>query len=220
MRFTKELGVFVLRYVFLPNVPFWVLGNFFYFDRPLINLDYIVLGLMAPLLSRGMNITLFLIWLIADFFVSATSVFRLPISDFIRATGSITQLSFFVLAPLLLPFLLLILMLVKCATLFKKSLNFRMTGPGIIILMIFIMINATAAGSWFKEHLGLHGGNFSGSTIWRFAYSAVMDFQTPNPDESDFWKIDSATRKVEVELNTDPSSLPDSKHFANMHELK
>jgi hypothetical protein len=207
-RFIRQLGEFVLRYVCLPNIPFLVLGNFIYFDRPLINLDYIVLGLLAPLLSRGINLVLFFIWLLADLFVSTTSVFRLPISDFIRATGSVTQLSFLVLAPLLLPILLLILVLVKCATFFKTSRNYGSAGPGTILLMVFLLTNATGAGSWLKIHLGLHGGKFSDSTIWRFAYAAAMDFETPNLDKSNFWTVNSATSEVEAELNADLASLP------------
>jgi hypothetical protein len=209
MSFIKDLGSFVLRFVCLPNIPFLVLGSFIYFDRPLINLDYIVLGLFAPLFSKGVNLALFLLWLIGDLFVSATSIFRLPISDFIRATANIPQLSIFVLAPLLLPVLLLIIVLVKVASLFKAPRNYRTAWPGVIVLLAFTLINFTSADGWFKDHLGRQSDKFSDSALWRFAYAAVMDFRTPTLNESDFWRVSSATNKVQAALKSNPSSLPD-----------
>jgi hypothetical protein len=186
MQFIKQIGAFILRYVFLPNVPFLVLGNFINFDRPLISLDYIVLGVLAPLFSKGINLALFFIWLIADLFVSATSIFRLPISDFIRATADISQLSILVRAPLLLPILLLILALVRFAALFKAPSSHRIAGHGVIILLAFLILYSATASSSLKGHVGWHCSRFSDSTIWRFAYAAVLDFKTPKLEEERF----------------------------------
>jgi hypothetical protein len=174
----------------------------------LINFDYIGLGLLEPLLSRGANLALFGLWLLFDFLLSATNSFHLPISDLIRALPSTPYLSFGILFAVTLPILLIVILLVRLASLFKSPRCLRTTFWGSILLLAILPTDLISASGHSVSLLGTPTGQFSGSTLWRSAYITALDFQKSTLDRQDFWKIGSATKEAEQTLSRSSALLP------------
>src|SRR5438128_1287078 len=63
-------------YLLLPNVLFAILGQFVYVTRPLINVDYLLLGCIAGLLPRRVVTVAYALLIANDAFVSLSPVFH------------------------------------------------------------------------------------------------------------------------------------------------
>jgi phosphoglycerol transferase MdoB-like AlkP superfamily enzyme len=66
-----------LLFVIIPNLLYFLVARFFYLDRPLINLDYAVLGIAWPFLRRWLRITSFAVAFLADAITSTGSMYNI-----------------------------------------------------------------------------------------------------------------------------------------------
>ena len=63
-------------YLIVPNVLFLGLSRFVFVTRPLVNLDYLLLGAVAGLLPVGVNIAAYAVLIAIDAFVTLAPVFH------------------------------------------------------------------------------------------------------------------------------------------------
>src|SRR5688572_21040872 len=67
----------VIAFVVLPNLFFWVVKQFYFLDRPLINLDYAVLGILWFWVPVWLRVATFAIAFVADVIVSTGSMYNI-----------------------------------------------------------------------------------------------------------------------------------------------
>src|SRR5687768_393311 len=67
----------VIAFVLLPNLFFWLVKQFYFLDRPLINLDYAVLGVLWFWLPVWLRVAGFVIAFMADVIISTGSMYNI-----------------------------------------------------------------------------------------------------------------------------------------------
>lgn len=67
----------LLLFVVLPNLMFFIVGRFFFLDRPLINIDYIILGALWLWLPRWLRITGFSLIFLIDAITSTARMYNI-----------------------------------------------------------------------------------------------------------------------------------------------
>src|SRR5687768_12413929 len=67
----------VIAFVVLPNLFFWLVKQFYFLDRPLINLDYAVLGVLWFWIPVWLRVTAFAVAFVADVIVSTGSMYNI-----------------------------------------------------------------------------------------------------------------------------------------------
>ncbi len=70
-----------IAYLVIPNLVFNIMGYFIYSPRGLVNLDYLFLAFIAPLLNRPLNIALFIMWIGIDLLGIIAPVYHFSSAD-------------------------------------------------------------------------------------------------------------------------------------------
>jgi hypothetical protein len=187
-------------YVILPNLPFLVANRFIYLERPVINLDYIALGLISPAFPKALNLALFSVILLLDMLFSTSGIYHFPVAHAIRALRSVGQVSLAVTIPILLLAGLAIFVIVRLASRWRRIGTNRSWRELAILLAGFALLDygialANPTSSVARFHLAR-------SSVGTTALAVARDFRPLNLKPRNFWKIESATHK----LNTDIES--------------
>jgi hypothetical protein len=88
----EKVGKFALSYLVIPNLAFFVAGQFFYGVHPLLNLDYVVLGFLVQGIRKSVAVPLFVVLLVIDVIGMFSPLFFLDLGDAIIAGENILQL--------------------------------------------------------------------------------------------------------------------------------
>jgi hypothetical protein len=74
----------LLAYLVLPNLLFYVLGHFVYFMRPVVNVDFLLIGILAPFLGPVLTTLLYTLTLTNELFINFAPIFHFQIADAIQ----------------------------------------------------------------------------------------------------------------------------------------
>lgn len=151
------------------NFPFWFLSQWMFIDRPLLNLDGLLLILAIPLGRVLVTVLLVLLWLI-DLTVVSSHIFHFRSAiDYLGAVHflELINLSGFITYQVFAVFLLFLV----CGILVVRQLVGRVMGGGALLSVIAIMILAITL-DFINGSLGLRRGdvqltsaNISGSSL-------------------------------------------------------
>ncbi len=67
----------IIAFIVLPNLLFYIVGRFYFIDRPLFNFDYAVIGVLWPWLPRWLRIAAFAVVFIIDIITSTGSMYNI-----------------------------------------------------------------------------------------------------------------------------------------------
>jgi hypothetical protein len=183
-------------YVVLPNLPFLIAGRFIYTERAAINLDYVVLGLLSPLFSKGLNLTLFSVVLLLDILFSTSGVYHFPVADEVRALRSVGHVSLAITIPILLLTILGAWVVVRLATRWRRISANRGWRELTAVLLILVALDL-ANGLSLGERHRLVPFRIARSSVGTTAIAVARDFRPLNLRRENFWMIESATRNLD-----------------------
>jgi hypothetical protein len=80
-------------YLLLPNAAFAILAQFNYAVRPLINLDYIALGVLSPLLGRGITLVAYSVLVLLDAAATFAPAYHFQLAQIVSSARDLLQLN-------------------------------------------------------------------------------------------------------------------------------
>ncbi len=83
----------IVGYLLLPNLVFAALARFNYAVRPLVNLDYIGLGLLAPFVGRATTVAMYAILLLLDLVATFAPAYHMHFAEALRSVGNLVHLN-------------------------------------------------------------------------------------------------------------------------------
>ena len=91
---------YYLAFLILPNLVFAVLGQFGYVHRALINVDYPLLGIVAPFLGVGLTTAALMALLLLDGLITLSSVFHFTLGAALSSLSEPLKLNLRIVLPL------------------------------------------------------------------------------------------------------------------------
>jgi phosphoglycerol transferase MdoB-like AlkP superfamily enzyme len=177
-------------YVVLPNLPFLIASRFIYLERAAINLDYVVLGLLSPLLPKALNLVLFAVVFLLDILFSSSGVYHFPVADAVRALRNLGHVSVAVTVPVLLLAILAAYGLVRLATQWRRMGGSRQWGKLVFVLVALVVLDFAST-----RHLARSS---AGTT----AIAIARDFQPLDLKPENLWRTESATLQLNKDIDT------------------
>ncbi|HEX4488418.1 MAG TPA: sulfatase-like hydrolase/transferase [Terriglobales bacterium] len=183
-------------YVVLPNLPFFIAARFIFLERAVINLDYIVLGLLSPLFPKALNLFLFAVAFFLDILFSTSGIYHFPVADALRALHSVGDVSMGVTVPVFLLALLAVYAVVRAATQWRRIGRNSSTYELAAILLLLIAVDLVAS-RW----LGDDRFQIARSSVGKTAVAAAGDFRPLDLKPEDFWRAESATQSFNKDID-------------------
>ncbi len=184
-------------YVLLPNLLFWVLGvEFEMLPRAVLNLDYLVVGMLAPYVGPVVATVLMAVVLVLDLFRSCGSVYYFSQRDAVAALLFLRELPIARVAEWVLAILLTSTIcshgLIRIG---GRGFQFRHKALGVVILMFLSALAVWGGNSSLRfrddattPNLCTSAGASLAKAVWLAAFEGRSSLP-PTP-------VESATRKV------------------------
>jgi phosphoglycerol transferase MdoB-like AlkP superfamily enzyme len=202
---------FFLSYLVIPNLTFFVIGYFFYGIHPLLNLDYVVLGLLSQNIRRPPAILSYVSLLIVDVIGMFAPVFYF---DWIEAIFASTYIFYFndlfTFGMVIIVFIAMTI-LGTIAVAISHALG-RPRTPEVFILVAGIglliagdVVNGTSKFSSYKqEQKVFFSYNLAGSGLYKLVSEGVHALEQKRGQANVILseKVDSATITLRTSLDT------------------
>lgn len=172
---------YLVAYLILPNVAFAFAGQFVYLVRATVNLDYLVLGMVAPSLPYGVTLGLYACLLLNDLFVALGAIYHFQPSDLVVTVADLAHLNALTILPVLGLAVVVVGLLATSAALVARqggryvSWNRASVVFAAILLFGSDVVNGT---SWFSySGQAIIPLNIATSQVYRMADAAVGVFR-------------------------------------------
>lgn len=202
---------FSLSYLVIPNLAFFVVGYFFYGIHPLLNLDYVVLGLLLQNIKRSLVILFYAILLIVDIVGMFAPVFYFDWIDAISASTYIFYFDDRFTFRITIIVLVATTMVGAIAVAISHALGRPRTSEvfilvaGIGLLIAGDVVNGTSKFSSYKQEQKVFSSyNLVGSGLYKLiaegSYALEQKRRQANVVLSE--KVDSATFTLRTSIDT------------------
>lgn len=196
---TSSIRLFI-GCLLLPNLVFYLAGYFIYFDRALINLDYILLVFIALLTTSIAIIGFFTVIFIAmDIIVSSISIYFYKLGELLPIINNLFLLNLFTES--YIEVLLIILAgLLGYIFIIKKLMPKKISITNMLILisitLIIITLDVINGTNLLKTTIGmaLVDRNIAGSSSFTMTRAMLQNINSNNkPQKNELTKVEAAT---------------------------
>lgn len=139
----------ILAFIVLPNISYWLWLNRFTPTRAIINIDYILLGILCPFLSRRLLILGFVGIAIVDAFVFVSTLYHFTPREFIFAISyaryspiKLSDLPFVDIMPTIAVLAIAIWMGLAVRAVRQKSVSVLLAGLLVVIVLVDVLSGA------------------------------------------------------------------------------
>ncbi|MDR3606803.1 MAG: sulfatase-like hydrolase/transferase [Oligoflexia bacterium] len=173
---------YLATYLIFPNLIFLVLGHFFYLMRPLVNIDYLLIGAIAPFVGPWVSAALYAATLANEFFINVAPVYRFEIADAIAWISQLQYVNWKVWAPSISALLAASVIgsafaiRISSPSKLPKFENRRWVSIGFLALTFFVSAADISNGTSFVPfpvHLSYANFNIAYSGIRRTVMAAI-----------------------------------------------
>ena len=162
---------YVVIYLGLPNLFFWLLGEFFYLARPLFVVDYIAVCIVSPLLIRRNSLLLFGVLFLGDLVFSFAPTYHLDGGDFVLNAYALLLMNWPIIllsVVVVLTFVVSYIFLLRGYFLLISIINLRQIAIvcflGLLLLVLDVVngsnVFTISQGKWHFVNQNIAGINF------------------------------------------------------------